>query len=127
MALLKRKKWWHNPAYTRAVTVVVLVLCVLMAVSVYDRYTIEREMADRRAAVEAELVALEDRQMSLEEKVTYLRQERGVEAEIRRNFDVAKEGEQVIVLVDKRRSNEAPSTALVVSEPETLWQSLWPW
>lgn len=102
-------------------------LCILMMFSVYDRYTIERDMLARRTAVESELEALKDRKMSLEEKVTYLRDERGVEAEIRKHFDVAKDGEQVIVLVEDKHKADTATPTVTISDKESFWSRIWPW
>lgn len=91
-----RKQVWK----LRAVLVVLVALCVLVAWSVYTRLQVEREMAARRAAVEAEHATLEARYEALKAEVTYLSDERSLEAEVRRNFDVAKEGESVVIILD---------------------------
>ncbi len=38
----------------------------------------------------------------LEAKVQYLENDRGIEEELRNRFDVAKEGEQVVILLDRK-------------------------
>ncbi|MEZ4200332.1 MAG: septum formation initiator family protein [Candidatus Paceibacterota bacterium] len=128
MSALLKKPWWKKPRYTRIVFVFLVLLCILMAMSVFNRFTIERDMAARRATVEAELSELKDRQATLEAKVEYLREERGVEAEIRKHFDVAKEGEQVVVLLeDERQESDESSTVATEDERQSWWRSLLPW
>lgn len=97
--------------------------------SVYKRYTIEREMDEKRAAVEEERKDLEERKTILQEKVDYLHDESGIEAEIRKHFDVAKDGEQVVVLIDKNRpDNEVGvSTTTDDKSENSLWSKLIPW
>ena len=108
---------------------VMLSVCVALVFSVYDRYVIERKMSERRADKEAELQLLEERKTDLEERVEYLSDERGVEAEIRRHFDVAKEGEQVVVLIEDEQadSNYEADTEPPDQETESFWSWLRPW
>lgn len=127
MSLLRRKIWWRAIIGSRVTLAILLLLCTALAFSVYDRYTIEREMAKRRADTEAELQALKERQSTLQEKVEYLNDKRGIEAEIRQHFDVAREGEQVIILVDKDRDEEKASVPIEDSEEDKNFWSWLPW
>lgn len=99
-------------------------VCIWLALSVYERFTIEREMAERRAAVEADVAALRGRKAALEERVEYLSHERGIEAEMRRNFDVAKPGEEVVIILD---NNSAAPDVRPMPEPVTTrpWYQFW--
>ncbi len=110
--------WW----YSKPFLVLMVGLVVLLAVSVFERYQVERDMAARSAAAQAELDALMEREAELTERVEYLRGERGVEEEIRKNFDVARVGEQVVII-----SGEPP---VLPSEPVTVpndapWYVFW--
>lgn len=94
----KRKlKNWYSSRVTQGI---VLFLAILVLLSALNRYLIAADMADRRTAVEAEIHSLETRRQSLEEEVKYLSNERGIEAEMRRQFDVAREGEQVVIILE---------------------------
>ncbi len=99
--------------YSKPVSVILFVLAILLSFSAYNRYTVAGDMKDKLEAKRAELQKLEDRAQSLETKVEYLENERGVEEEIRNRFDVAKEGEQVVILIDpeKKEESEASKTA----------------
>lgn len=132
MALLRKNNWWHAILYSRFTLVTLGLLIILLAFAVYGRYVIEREVADRRADQEAELKTLEGRQKELQEKVRYLDDEQGVEAEIRRHFDVAIEGEDVVILVENQ--NNASNTGNPISwkdKKERSWWNFWrvliPW
>ena len=95
-----QKKSWRSVFKSWWFVGVLAGICLLMLYVVFDRYTIERDMAGRRAAAEASREELEARRNSIEDKVQYLSSERGIEAEMRRNFDVAQPGEQVVIILD---------------------------
>lgn len=110
--------------HSRLGIAVLLLLVLLLGQSVYGRYVIEREMAARTDALLAELQALEGRKNSLEEKVDYMLGERGIEEEVRNNFDVAREGEQVIILVGEQPS--VPLRDMAPTPPaRPAWWRFW--
>ena len=113
-------------------TLVVLLLSTLgLTFAVYDRYQVEREMAERRRTAEIELLRESQRQEALQDRVNYLENDQGLEAEIRRHFDVALEGEQVIVIVDEKEDDSnisAMTTGLKEEdESESFWDRWLPW
>lgn len=81
--------------------VALLFLCVITAHSAYGRYAIARDMAERRLVAEREVAELEARRADLQEQVQYITSERGIEAEMRRQFDIAREGERVVIILDE--------------------------
>ncbi len=111
------KSWWF---------VGVLGFLILFLVGiVYNRYTIERDMAARRLEAEVELQKLKERKAQIADKVEYLESERGIEAEMRRNFDVAQPGEQVVIIIDEEKSetNVVPLSPPPVDTPP--WYIFW--
>jgi hypothetical protein len=78
----------------------IFLLVILMGVQAYERYDIASEMKGRSELAKEQTKALEERKDNLESKVEYLSSDRGIEAEIRRQFDVSLPGEQVVVIVD---------------------------
>ena len=131
MSLLRRKNWWKAVIYSRITLGLILAVSLVVAFSVYDRYVIEREVFERRVQKEDDLRKLEERKNILESKVDYLSDEQGVEAEIRRHFDVAREGEKVVVLLgDDKASDEVltlPSPTPEVSAWKGFWAKFIPW
>lgn len=112
-----------NSRYTQAF---LLLLVVYVGWSAFVRFDIAMEMLDRRVQAEQAASALQARKVALEEEVQYLSNERGIEAEMRRQFDVALEGEQVVVIVEKQ--DEGPSVlplATSTPEEEKLWYQFW--
>ena len=108
--------------YSWPVIVLLFVVVVLLSLSIFKRFTIEREMYNRRNNAEKELQELYEKREVIQKKVDYLESKRGVEEEIRKDFDVAKEGEQVIVLTgeDPERNEE------IFNEEELIpWYIFW--
>ena len=99
-------------------------VCLFLLWVVIDRYTIERDMAKRRAEAESQVVELEARKEHIKDKVEYLGSERGMEAEMRRNFDVAQPGEQVVIIVDEEKK-ESERTPLQPSADTPPWYIFW--
>jgi len=61
---------------------------------------------------------------ALQEQVDYLSNERGIEAEMRRQFDVALEGEQVVVIVEPEAGPEIQPMS-TSTEEEAAWYEFW--
>ncbi len=84
-------------------------------------------MKERRIAAEQEAAALEARKAALEETVEYLSNERGIEAEMRRQFDVSLPGEQVVVIVENEQDKiqVEPLSSSTQSTGEKRWYQFW--
>lgn len=96
--------------YSKVVFVLLILLAILLSVSVYNRFIVVQGTKVRLDERKEDLEALEMRAGVLQEKVDYLENERGIEEELRNRFDVAKEGEQVIVILeDKDKKTEKKS------------------
>jgi len=108
--------------YSKPVIGLLLVVLVFIGISVFERYQVERYMSARRIAAEEEYQALLERKVDLQERVEYLQGDRGIEEEIRQHFDVAKEGEQVVILL-----GEDNEPVIEIQEPEERrkWYQFW--
>ena len=111
--------WLHSPL---ALGVLGIIILFMMSV-VYQRYSIEQGMVARREEAADQLKQLEDRRAELEKKVEYLSNERGIEAEMRRNFDVARPGEQVVIILDGEK--KADIEPLVPIQTDKPWYKFW--
>ncbi len=96
--------------YSKVFIGAIFLFALLMGKSVYERFTIEREMALKLEERMKELHTLEERAALLESKVEHLKNDRGIEEELRTRFDVAKEGEQVVIIVEKPDEKEQKQT-----------------
>jgi len=100
-----------------------VIVAFVMLWNAFERYIIADAMGDRRALVEQEAATLEARKASLEAEVEYLRDERGIESAMRRQFDIALPGEEVVVILED--DTEVAFEPLATTTPtESGW---WPW
>ena len=109
---------------SRPIQAILLVITLFVIWSAYVRYDIASEMADRREVMEQEAQELQDRKDSLKTQVDYLSDERGIEAEMRRQFDVAKEGETVVVIVEDE-DDVVESIPVATSTNNKRWYEFW--
>lgn len=104
---------------------IILLLVTVVGWSAYIRFETAMEMAERREKVQREVEVLEEKRDSLHEQVQYLADDRGIEAEMRRQFDVALEGEKVVVILDAEQEQVYPlatSTDMVKKKWYQFWR-----
>jgi len=92
--------------------------------SAFERFTMADIMYDRRVLVEQEAATLEAQKEALESRVQYLRDDRGIEAEMRRQFDIALPGEEVIVILEEEEGAETIVEPIEQQVEDGGW---WPW
>ncbi len=117
----KRKlRSWLN---SRLIQGGLVVIAFMISWSAFERYVIAVEMAERSELSNNQASVLQARKDSLSKKVDYLSNERGIEAEMRRQFDVALPGEQVVVIVEDEVEEIIP---LATSTPAVKrWYEFW--
>lgn len=99
----KRKMW--KKIYSIPVLILLLVVLFFVLKGTWIIFMKSSYSHKQKIAVEAELIALQERKNSIEKKIQRLNTETGVEEEIRSKYDVAKEGEKLIVIVDEEEKN----------------------
>ena len=109
---------------SRVTQVILAVLSLMVLWSAYDRYLVAKEMSEKRYALEKEMKDLKERQETLGAKVEYLSSERGKEAEMRREFDIAREGEQVVIILDDEVETVIMPMSTSTSETRP-WYKFW--
>ena len=122
MASFGKKKSITEYLYTKPVIFVLLLVCIFLSVSVYNRYTVEREMSQRRTETQLRKQELIERKKTLEGRVDYLSGDRGIEEEIRTHFDVAKEGEKVFIITGEEKKEPVVPVPVVDTRP---WYKFW--
>lgn len=120
-----QKRKLRSVINSRYVQGALLLLVMLVGWSAYVRFEIAMEMAGRRELAQQEAAALQIRKDNLEEQVQYLSNERGIEAEMRRQFDVALEGEQVVVILEDETSDIQPLSTSTADNESTPWYQFW--
>ena len=118
-----KKTSYLEYAYTKPALLVLVVVLYFLGTAVFERYSVEREMSARQVEAQAKQSELLKRKETLEERVEYLEGERGVEEEMRKHFDVAKEGEQVVILMGD--TSTQPTNETVETPKKTPWYIFW--
>lgn len=98
----------------------VSLVCLLLFLSwavwgVYGKY---QEAKARKALLSGDYAQMVAREEALREKLDHLKTERGMEEEIRAKFQVAKPGEEVIVLLGE---DQEPTTT---PRARSVWESI---
>lgn len=106
----------------RLITVVLLLILAGMVHGVWGVFQKEREAREKRIDAEIELAELKKREKELQAELADLKTDRGMEARLRQQFEVAKEGEGLIVIVDRPDPNATPPPP-----PKPWWEQLLPW
>ena len=109
------RRWIYN----RPMAILLAVLLIWLGRAVYLTGSRERLASQERAAVLAQVVALEARRTQLTADLASLQTDRGVEERIRQQYSVARPGEKVFNVV-------LSATSTATSSPPTLpwWQPL---
>lgn len=101
------------------VILVLFVAAVILIRGTWGVFQKERESRQNAAEVKTELQALLERKHVLEEETRKLNTQEGIEEAIREKFQVSKDGESVIVVVDKQEMQEA------VVEEKGVFSKIW--
>ncbi|MEN9920180.1 MAG: hypothetical protein RL538_73 [Candidatus Parcubacteria bacterium] len=118
----KLKTFFTSPL-TRGI---LALLVILMGWSAFTRFQIAEDMAGRRGEAVREVEKLKEQKSALEKQVQYLSDDRGIEAEMRRQFDVALTNEQVVVIVEPEKGSETNvATSTYQEESEPAWYEFW--
>ncbi|OGG47876.1 hypothetical protein A3D66_01900 [Candidatus Kaiserbacteria bacterium RIFCSPHIGHO2_02_FULL_50_9] len=112
----ERRKLRHF-LYSKVFLLVLFLLIILLAKGVWGVYSSERDTSRKRVEKAAELQDLLDRQMALTAELQRLSTKRGIESELRQKYEVVKEGEEMIVLVQPPKEN-IPGA----SENRNIWE-----
>lgn len=95
-----QKRKLRAVANARVTQVVLALLATLLIWNAFERYVVSDTVRQRQQATEQAAAALQARKDTLDAQVRYLQDERGIEAEVRRQFDIALPGEEVVVILE---------------------------
>ena len=107
----------------RLLVLALLALVVVVSIGVWRVYQKERESHSLRADSEVQLTDLKNRKAQLEADIARLKTDRGMEAAIREQYQLAKSGEGLIVIVDPPTPvpTEATSTVMEWFQKTLSW------
>ena len=113
--------------YSKIVIAGLFLVALCMSFSVHGRYIVAQDMKARLEAKRAELERMKERANVIQSKVQYMEDDRGIEEELRNRFDVAKAGEQVVILVDPKDGGQKMGTTSSSSDSidKNKKQSFW--
>ena len=113
----KRKNWRRTIA-AKPVLLVMVILIFLLGQGVVNVYKKNEQAKDKVNKVLKQKEVLQKDYDALKKEMDTIKTNFGVEAELRRKFDIAKEGEELIVIVDVEKEIET------VEEKKTWWGSV---
>lgn len=104
----------------RLIILALLIAVLLLGRGVYGVFMKERESRALRAEVESELNDLAARETEIRTDIADLASERGIEKALRSEYELARDGESVIVIVGDEAEEER-----VEPVPLRPWWQLW--
>lgn len=116
MVLRSRLKWWQRTLYSWPALALLVLVSILLVRGTWSMYTKYRDAKERTQVAASELAAVQERKVLLQGQLERIKTSNGVEEELRHKFDVAREGEHLVVIVDKEVTPETPTST------PTLWQ-----
>lgn len=96
--------------YSKPVLLILLIAILFVGRAAWSMFAKSQETEENLARAQRELSELQSRAAHLESELEKFEREDGVETEIRERFNVAKEGEGVIILYDEQRDEEEANT-----------------
>jgi len=100
----QRKRNIRKVLYSKGTLLLLLFLLVLVGKATWGLYAKEHESRKNLDRVEAELLNLNLREDRLRADIARLETPEGIETEIREQFQVARPGERMVVLVNNKKS-----------------------
>mgnify|MGYP001558245715 CR=1 FL=1 len=122
MINFQQKRRLRNILHSRPVLVFLGILIIIFAWSVFDFMEKMRVTIENRKIVENKVLELEKKKEKLSSDINKLNTQGGVEESIRLKFGLAKEGEDVIVIVEDKNKPDAE-----VTSPEGFFSFLFFW
>lgn len=113
-----QKRKIRNVAYNRVTLIVLVIITLFFLHSTWNVYQKKSESEQAMKVSAQNLATLEARDADLQAKMQSLQTDAGIEAEIRSKFNVAKAGENIVVVVDNTATTTPPS------EPSGFWAKL---
>lgn len=113
------KRWLKRTIFGKIGFLILVILFVFLAKSTWSVYQKSNFAKQNLDSAEQELTELSEREQALGDELNRLSTRRGIEEEIRHQFDVGHEGEHLIVLVD----TPEPEKTVEYEEPN-IWTKI---
>lgn len=119
MVKLSRKSRFKQLLYSPLSIGLLLIPIVLLGNAAWNARQTALNTEANLAAVSSELTDLQVREEALTTELDRLDTERGMEEEIRRKFELGKEGEELVIIVEDKNKTEP--------EPQPEQKPWWKW
>jgi cell division protein FtsB len=100
MKFNRDNKKYRKIIFSTATLIFLSIILLILLKALWSAYNKEKLSSENLEKQRKELVRLNDRKKNLEQSVEYLKTDKGIEAEIRSKFRVAREGESLAVILD---------------------------
>jgi cell division protein FtsB len=111
MRNLKHSRGGRNIMQSKVVLTLFAVFILFFAWSVLGFWNKMQDTAKNKKIAEDKVAALQKQKEKLSSDISNLKTDQGKEKVFRENFGLAKDGEDVIVVVDDKNTNPAPKPA----------------
>jgi cell division protein FtsB len=112
----KKNNFWHSPL----VLLVLFCILVIFIFSIVGLSEKERETAKKKDIVLTQIENLRLREKTLNQDIDKLKTEEGVEETIRDKYQVVKQGEKMVIIVDEE-NKELPPVAQTTGHGFISW------
>lgn len=116
----QQKRKIRSVAYHKATLIILSILVLIFAHSVWGVYQKKRESEEMKNISLQNTKELRLRDEDLKMKIERLGTQTGVEEEIRSKFNVVKDGEKIVVIVEDQSSGLSASSSVT-----GFWQKIW--
>lgn len=125
MREFERKRNISKFVYSIPVAIILLILVLVMIKASWGVY--QKKIASHKAVALAtqEVDSLKERKSFFESEIEYLNTPEGIEAELRERFRVGKDGEEIAVILDEEKTNQASNIASSASSTNGLSDSFY--
>lgn len=113
-----KHSFWYSPL-SLIILFCILVLFIYNIIGLIEK---ERETSKKKDLILSNIETLRSREASLSKDIAKLKTEEGVEESIRDKYQVVKEGEKMVVIVDENQKNDISSDNESIKD-----HGLWGW
>ncbi|MEI6581111.1 MAG: septum formation initiator family protein [bacterium] len=117
MKKFQEKKRWREIVQSKPGLIIIGIIVVAFSWNVFGLMNRMQETAKNKKIEEEKIIELKQRKDQLSGAISSLKTEKGVEENIREKFGLAKDGEEMIIVVDDKN----PTSVTKNTEPNRLF------
>lgn len=112
-----KHSFWHSPLFL----IVMFFIVILFSYNIIGLIEKERETTKKKDLILSNIETLRAREESLSKDIEKLKTEEGIEETIRDKYQVVKEGEKMVVIIDQDQRQE------IVTNEDDQVHGFWGW